>query len=71
MVHVVDPMYVLAIADSKELIAPKVSTVGSIDFPKGEVILFVKSLLRETYAEILKSNSKLADVLIVKVFLLI
>jgi len=71
MARVADPMNVLAIADSKGLIAPKVCTAGSVDFPKGEVILFVKTLLRETYVETLKSRSKLADALIVNVFLLI
>ena len=40
MVHVLDPMYALAIAAIKELIAQKVCTTGSVDFTKGEVVLF-------------------------------
>ena len=49
MVHVADPMYVLAIAASKEEIARKVCTAGSIGFTKGENVLFVlKTFLRET-----------------------
>lgn len=39
MVHVADPMYVLAIAALKELIAQKVCTAGSVDFIKGEIVL--------------------------------
>lgn len=39
MVNVADPMYVLAIAALKELIAQKVCTSGSVDFTKGEIVL--------------------------------
>ena len=42
MAHVADPMSVLAIADLKELIAPKVCTAGSVDFPKVEIIYLLK-----------------------------
>lgn len=50
MVHVVDPMNVLVIADLKEEIARKVCT-SSVDFAKGEIILFVKMLPRRTNVE--------------------
>lgn len=41
MVHVADPMHVLAIADLKEVTARKVCTADSVNFTKGEVILFI------------------------------
>ena len=47
MAPVAGPMNVLAIADLKGLIAPKVCTAGSVNFSKGELILFFKTLLRE------------------------
>ena len=40
MVHVLDPMYALAIAATKELIAQKVCTAGSVDFTEGEIVSF-------------------------------
>ena len=40
MVHVLDPMYALAIAAIKELIAQKVCTASSVDLTLGEVVLF-------------------------------
>ena len=40
MVPVPDPMYALAITALKELIAQKVCSAGSVDFTKGEIVLF-------------------------------
>ena len=40
MVHVADPMYVLAIAALKELIVHKACIASSADFATGEIILF-------------------------------
>ena len=37
MVHVPDPMYALAIAATKELIAQQVCTAGSVGFTEGEM----------------------------------
>ena len=59
MVHVADPMYVLAIAALKELIAQKVCTSGSVDFTKGEIVLLYqwrKILRRGPWGRFLGKN---------------
>ena len=40
MENVPDPTYALAITALKELIAHRVCTAGSVDFTKGEIVLF-------------------------------
>ena len=44
MVNVADPMYVLAIAALKELIAQKVCITSSVDFTRDEIVLFVQRI---------------------------